>query len=194
MKYINKLLLFILSIACIGYFSADANTNKNMSNEQVFIEIDSMPMDVKPGDKPITLDENLLKKLLPELRNPRLMSFKDLNTPDEQEGFLEGGYTFVLRGDFDWNGFADIAFVGKYDNPDHPNKNTFIAIVSIEGKKVLRKFFSVIRRDRILLIRVINYKPKIDAIGMSYNLASDDCGYLYWTGREWQYDECKTAF
>jgi hypothetical protein len=170
-------------------------TGKATADEQtIAIELDFIPSGIKPGDKPITLNEDLLKKLLPELRSPRLMAFEDLGSADERAGFLEGGYSFVLRGDFDRNGFPDIVLVGKYDNPQESEKNSFIAVLGIRGKKVIREFVSKIKRDHISLIRVINYKPNIDAIGLSYNLASDDCGYLYWTGKKWQYDECRSVF
>jgi len=194
MKYLRKLLPLVILGLCITNFNADAKPNKSSSNEQVVIEGVSIPEGVKPGDKPITLNKGLLKKLLPELINPRLMTFKDLGTPAEQEGFLEGGYTFVLRGDFDRDGFADIVFVGKYDNPENPERNSFIAVVTIKGEKIIRKYFSKIHRDRISLLRAVNYKTKIEAIGMSYNIASDDCGFLYWTGKDWQFDACQTVF
>jgi len=194
MKSITNLPLSVFLSICIANLNVHAQTNKSTSNEKPAVEINSTSIGAQPGDKPITLDGSLLEKLLGELKQPRRMTYKDLEMSNEQEGFLEGGYTFVLRGDFNGDGFADIAFVGKYDNRDNAEKNCFIAVVTVKGKKVTREFFSKIYRDRVFLLRAIDYKPKLDAIGMSYNLNSDDCGYLYWNGETWRYDECKSVF
>ena len=174
---------------------AYAETKTVAENAQVNIQLDYVPLGIKPGDMPITLNKELLAKLLPELTNPRLMTLKDLVEGfDEPNMFINGGYTFVLRDDFKRDGIPYIAFVGRYDNRQHPDTNCFIAIVSIKGKHVSREYYTKIYRDRISLMRVIQYNPKIDAIGMSFNLASDDCGYLFWTGKEWQFDLCKSVF
>lgn len=193
MNYMKYLFYCMLIGVCVYNMpSYAANTKKTLST-QISIDLDFIPPHIKPGDKPLTLNKSLLAKLLPEWKNPRLMSLQDLDH-DEQEVFLEGGYAFVLRGDFNRDKLADIVFVGKYDAPGNSTKNCFVTIVTIKGKKVIRSFLSKIQRDRISLLRVINYKPQIDAIGMSYNLVSDDCGYLYWTGKKWQFDQCPAAF
>lgn len=196
MEYKRGLLIILLAISlCVSNLNAEAKPKEDVANNQVVVELGFLPSGVKPGNMPIDLNKSLLTKLLPELKNPRLMTLKDLDEKlDEPRLFMDNGYTFVLRDDFNRDGIADIAFVGKYDNPDQPYKNSFIATVSIKGKQVIREYFSKVFRDRISLLRAIEYKPKIDAIGMSFNLVSDDCAYLFWTGKKWQVDACRSDF
>ncbi len=192
MKKINYFLLLSLILVLIANDTfAGAG---NQSYEKIIIEDNSIPTEIRPGDKPITLNKDILAKIIPELLNPRIMSLEDLKTYDEEALFLEGGYTFVLRGDFNRDGFADIIFVGKYDGETDTKGNSFIAILSIQKNKIVREFLSKILRDRISIIRVINHKNDIDAIGMSYNLESDDCGYLYWSDGKWVYELCRSVF
>jgi len=189
-------IISVVSVIVMYWSNAcNAETNqKDVENNTIILEISVFPSMKKPGDMPINLNKDLLNKLLPELRNPRLMSLKDLDEKnDEPNLFLSRGYTFVLRGDFKSPGKAEIVFVGKYDNPEQPDNSSFIAIISVEGKRVTREYFTKIYRDRISLVRVINYKPKTDAIGMSFNIPSDDCGYLYWSANKWQFDLCQSV-
>lgn len=195
MMYVQSLLwVVIVSILFISDSNADFKRNGKDQGKQIVIELSYIPKGIKPGDKPITLNPPLLSRLLPELRNPRLMSIKDLNDSDEQEGFFEGGYSFVLRGDFNKDGFADIAFVGKYDNQSDSEKNSFIAIVSIRGRKVIREYFSRLETKKAYLIRVIDFKPQADAIGIVYNLYSEECGYLYWGKGQYNFKPCRASF
>jgi len=178
-----------------GNLSIAETKPKDVQSNMITFELSYVPSVGKPGDMPIDLNKDFLNKLLPELRNPRLMVLKDLDEKShEPDLFLSRGYTFVLRGDFKNVGTAEIVFVGKYDNPEQPDRTSFIAIISLEGKKVTREYFLPIYRDRISLQRVMNYKPKIDAIGMSFNILSDDCGYLYWFANNWQVELCQAVF
>jgi len=189
--YIKTIIIIITLICCNSI--VDAGVEKISPGKKISIEMETLPSNIKPGAKPITLSGDILKELFPELKNPRLMKLGDLDSSfNEQEDFIEGGFTFVLRGDFNRDGIADIAFVGKYDNSEKQDENSFIAILSVKGKKVLRIFFSKIYKKKISLVRVINYRPNIDAIGMTYIIPSEDCGYLFWSGKNWYYDdECK---
>ncbi len=163
-------------------------------SKKIIIEENHIPSVTKPGDKPITLNEQLLSKLVPELKNPRLMHYDDLSDPRDRESFIEGGYTFVLTGDFIRNGFADIAFVGKYDNPESSTENCFFAVVSIQGKKIIREYFSKLKTKEVSLIRVSNYKSKTDAIGLVYKFETEECGYFFWLKMKLYYEPCKSVF
>lgn len=190
-RVIKKGLLLVLCLFLCDLTAYAVETKTALDSAQITIQIDEIPRGIKHGAMPITLNKTLLSKLLPELSNPRLMTLKDLaEKQDEPNTFMNGGYTFVLKDDFKRDGIVYIAFVGKYDTREDPDRNSFIAIVRVKGTQVRREFFTKIYRDRISLMRVIQYRPKIDAIGMLFNLASDDCGYLFWTGREWQFDLC----
>lgn len=179
------LLMIWLSTSLITNISAE--TKKSPEEKKISIYLSHIRSEVKPGDMPLTLSKDLLSKLLPELSNPRLMKLEDLGDDIDAINY---GHTIVLRDDFNRDGIADIAFVGKYDNPTAPDKNSFIAIITISGGTVTREFFSKIYRDHISLQRIINYKPKIDAIGMTFNFNSEDCEYLYWSGKQWQSKMC----
>lgn len=198
MAHTKKLPLTVIIISfcftLLVFLNTRATTKEVESGKKIVIKFDFIPSGVKPGEKPITLAPDLLHELLPELKNPRLMRFEDLGDPHEQEGFIEEGFTFVLRGDFNRDGVADLAFVGKYDNPEHPKENTFIVVVSFKEKMVIRDFFSKIPRDRASLLLEPRYKPKIDAIFISYTYASDDCEFLYWNRIKYEFDPCKAVF
>ena len=191
MKSRLPLVMLVMSTICGASLFACATSDMADQANRVVIEMPNLRQEVKPGDKPITLTSDLIGKLLPELTNPRLMDIADLKEEfDEQRSFLEEGCTFVLRGDFNSDGFADIVFVGKHDNPERPVFDTFISIISIKEQKVIRIYMSRINRDRIALLAVPEYKPGTDAIFMTYNFASDDCALLYWHNKEWQLDLC----
>lgn len=194
----SKYFLFSLIAICffLGSFrDAYTITKKDMKNSQIISkELDYIPTGIKPGDKPITLSESLLGEFFPELKHPRLMGFDDLGDTDEKDSFIEGGYSFVLRGDFNNDGLADIAFLGKYENIEEPEKNTFIGILSIKGKKVTREFFSRLGYKRASLIKVSKYKGSLDAIGIIYTINSDYCEYLFWHNNKYRFNPCKTIF
>ncbi len=195
MKNKIKLVIVLIICLCFSNFIADAASKDAPESPNVSVYLDYIPYRVKPGDMPIDFNKSLLNKLVPELKNPRLMTLKDLDEAfDEPHVFLSRGYSFVLRDDFNSDGIADIVFVGKYDNLEKPDKNCFIAVVSIKDKSVIREYFSRIYSNRISLLRVIAYKPKMDAIGMTFNLVSDDCAYLFWTGKKWQVETCRSDF
>jgi len=195
MKYAMKVVLNMVLVGiCISYQKAHAENIKSMPKKQITVELDSLPFHDGPGDKPVTLNKNFLTKILPEVKTPRLMAFTDLGDTDEQNSFFEGGYTFVLRGDFNKDGFADIAFVGKYDNLDSPENNSFVTIISIKGKKVTREYFSKTDTPKAYLLTVLEYKQKIDAVGLIFNLYSEECGYLFWTGKQYDFEPCQAVF
>lgn len=192
MKY-KKILFSFLVVGLLISDMALANVNKTQ-NEKFVFDTEHVIGPIKPGGKPIALDEENMKKIVPELKYPRLMSLKDLTIkPGEQDFFIKEGFSFVLRGDFNRDGFADIAFVGKYSVSDK-KEESFIAIVTIKGKKVFREFYKKIDRDYIMLLLMPDYKPNIDAIFMLYKTESEDCSYLYWDEKEWQYEECQGVF
>lgn len=195
---VSSLIINIIVISCFSqsfFFNNIIFAKETEKGKKVIIDLDFLPSDVRPGDKPISLAPNRLAAILPELKNPRLMSLQDLdNTKQEKETFIEDGYTFVLRGDFNKDGYADIVFVGKYDNPENPIANSFVAIITFKKKKVIRDFFLKIGTEKILLLRKLNYKPKSDAIFMVFNLDSEDCGYLYSTGKSYKFEICKAVF
>ncbi|MCE5194611.1 MAG: hypothetical protein LLF28_04025 [Nitrospiraceae bacterium] len=182
-----RILIIIIIFVFIEIFFGESVT---ALEKKVFIEMDSIPSIVIPGDKPITLTKEFLTKLLPELKNPRLMSLEDFADPEDKEAFLESGCTFVLRGDFNNDGIADLAFVGKYDNLSNPKYSSFFVIVSIKQKKVVREYFTPLMTSQVALLNVLKYKRKIDAIELIYHFESEECGYLFWSNKKYVYQSC----
>jgi len=158
------------------------------------IELNYIHPPVKPGEKPITLSDSFISEIVPELKNPRFMTVSDIGDIHEQNSFLEQGYSFVLRDDFNKDGFADLAFVGKYENDNNPKEDTFLVIVTFRGKKVVRDFFRPLKTNRVFLLKIINFKLVCNAIGMIYIPASDFCGTLYWSGSKYDYEPCQSVF
>lgn len=196
MSYTKIFLFFFITIfLCIGNFSDSyAISKKEIRKDKIISkELDYIPEGIKPGDKPITLNESLLREFFPELKNPRLMSFDDLNDSNEKDSFIEGGYTFVLRGDFNNDNLADIAFVGKYNNYEKPDQNAFIGILSIKGKKVTREFFSRLGYGKASLMKISKYKGIPNAIGIIYTINSDYCEYLFWHKNSYRFEPCRST-
>lgn len=195
MTYIKKMFLIIVNIGItlLVIFNNEPYAKGKNSNGKIGIEseLDSVSNGFKSADKPIILSQDLIYNLFPELKNPRLMTLKDLSNLEEKESFINGGYSFVLRGDFNSDGFADLAFVGKYDDIEHPERNCFVAIISIKQKKIIRDFFLKRNVERMGLRKEIEYKPKIDAILMAYEFfGSEACEVLYWSDTKYQYESC----
>jgi len=142
----------------------------------------------KPGSKTFLISE-VLPELFPDLRNPRRMGLSDLGESEEQEEFLEGGYAFVLRGDFNRDGKADIAFVGKHQVGDR--EDVFFAILSINGHSVTREFY----RDQFCdkqasLMLDSGLMPGTNSIVVHCTISGDYCAYVAWNGQEYTVETC----
>lgn len=193
----KKIYLPIMLISCfilLIVFNSNTYDSEIEQQKKIILELNFDTSEIKPGDQPILLTQNLLARLLPELKNPRLMSLQDLDsTIQEPELFIERGYAFVLTGDFNNDGNADVSLVGRYDNSVDPQKTTFITIVTIKGKKLIREYFQRTgTAKKIFLVKELNYKPKIDAIKLIFTLVSDECGTIYWTSKEYKFEPCQS--
>ena len=86
-----------------------------------------------------------------------------------------------------------MVFVGKYDNDEHPEINSFLAILSIRNKTVTREFLITIpfHNNSVWLHVVRNFKPGVDAIHLLFdgeNLAEDESSVevtVYWDGSKY---------
>jgi hypothetical protein len=167
---------------------------ENTIAEQLSIELQYINPPVKPGTKPITSSSELLSKIVPELKKPRFMTVTDIGDIDKQNSFLEERYSFVLRDDFNKDGFADVAFVGKYENDNNPDENTFFTIFSFRGKKLVRDYFTTLKARRVFLLKDLNFRHGFNGIILIYAPASDFCGTLYWSGSKYDYEPCQSVF
>lgn len=182
-------LLSSVVLICFMSLRSDAVDIVRRQNTKTSIELSNIFPGTRPGDKPITLSEKLLGILFPGLKNPRRMSIDDLIDIDQKEDFYEEGYTFVLRGDFNRDGIADIAFVGKYDG-NNKNADAFMSILSIKGKRVIVEHWRKLPYHRAAILVDPNYKKNIDGINIMYTFGSEECETLYWDGKQWKYDSC----
>ena len=161
---------------------------------QLSIELRHINPPVKPGTTPNTLSGELLSKIVPELKRPRPMTVTDIGDIDKQNSFKELRYSFVLSDDFNKDGFADVAFVGKYENDNTPDENTFFIIVSFRGKKLVRDYFTTLKARRVFLLKDLNFRHGFNGIILIYTPASDFCGTLYWSGSKYDYEPCQSVF
>lgn len=175
--------VFLLNIFFINLY---ANAQTDLAGPALLVKTTK--------DETNILNDKLLNSLFPELKNPRLMNLQDFSDRDERDFFIKFGYSFVLRGDFDRDGFDELAFVGKYDYDNDSKKNSFFAIVSLRGEKIKREFFSKVMMSTVSLIKERNYKPGTDAILLVYKFGSEECGAVFWAGTKYQYEPCQAVF
>lgn len=176
----TRTVLFIAIIAGLLLVTQILNKTSIAAEEKIAVKLDMLPSVVKPGDKPFSLGKKLLSKLLPEIGNPRLMSLSDLSSSDIPI-FLEEGNVFVLCGDFNNDGIADVAFVGKGDNI---GGNSFFVIVSIKDSKIVREFFDVIDAEKIALSQ--KYYKSRKSIMLIFTYGSEDSSFVYWGGKRYR--------
>jgi len=162
---------------CITIGSGEVSFSKE---RDVVVDM-NLPKKVWPGDKSFSLGKKLLSRLLPEIENPRLMSLSDLSS-FEIPMFVEEGDVFVLRGDFNNDGIADVAFVGKGDNI---GDDSFFVIVSIKNGKIRREYFDVIDAEKITLNQQSYYKGR-KSIMLIFTYGSEDTSFIYWDGKQYK--------
>jgi len=146
----------------------------------------------------IRIDEFFLRTHLTELKNPRLMIATDIKDKDEREGYRDLGYSFIIEGDFNKDGYTDFAIVGKYDGP-FPNKSFFVAVLSVRGAKVSVDFLRKITgHDRAFLclepghrVHVENIDQRFDVIVVAMELWTDYAWAIAWDGKKYIETECE---
>jgi|WetSurMetagenome_2_1015567.scaffolds.fasta_scaffold43909_1 hypothetical protein len=176
-----KTILFVLLLALAinpGVVWAD-------SNKKIKIKIDYLDLSekVRIGNLPIGLNDGELQKLFPELKHPRQMLPKDIEKQDDLFVIFTQGLTFVLKGDFNHDGIADVVFSGKYLADDNKKEKGFVAVISFPpGGFVEREYLEVFDDEILALDRLYHYKPGIDGIVIYGILRSEEIYILFWTG------------
>ena len=125
MSYPKRLSLWIIFLFLLSLLLINAACSQNRVPEKRSIYLDTLPRKVIPGDIPaVALSPEVLAKLFPELKNPRVMKVSDFPDSFSRRAFVDYGFSFTLGGDFNNDGIADIVLVGKYKNPEYPkNQN-----------------------------------------------------------------------
>jgi hypothetical protein len=185
-KNINKMFLILMFFVAVCFTPDNvySQLEQSTNNNKVSIKI-GYKRNYKPGEKPISLYKKTLSSLLPELKNPSLLTYEDLGDELEKSCFIEGGFTFVLRGDFNKDGYADLAFIVKDQGEKAYDKKIFLVIVSIKGQTVTRELFEPLSYVRASLLLVPNYKKGTDGIIISYTINSGENEILYWNGSKY---------
>ena len=136
------------------------------------------------------IDNSFLRKYLPEIKNPRMMTRNDLRNTDNIEDLRIGRWSFIIHGDFNKDGYPDVAVVGKCDY-EYPGKFIFIAIfTNIEGI-ISNQFLDWAPEDRALLqlekgtMIVEGIDEKYDVIMLAVNLGSEYEYVIVWDGNKY---------
>jgi hypothetical protein len=139
------------------------------------------------------IDNEFVKKHLKMLKNPRIMTVGDVKDENEREAFVDLGYSFVVKGDLNKDGYIDYAIVGKYDGP-YPDRSLFVAVVSLKEGKSSLEFLHKIRRphDRAFLkiepgsrLYCKGVDKTFDVVFVAMSLWTEDAWCIAWNGRKY---------
>jgi hypothetical protein len=136
------------------------------------------------------IDDEFVKKHLKMLKNPRILIAEDIMDEDERKEFAELGYSFVVRGDLNKDGYIDYAVVGKYDTSI--NSPLFVAIVSLKDNAITTEFLHKIPHDRAFLrvepgsrLRCANTDEMFDVVFVAMRLWTEDAWGIAWDGKKY---------
>ena len=138
------------------------------------------------------VSETLLRQLLPELKNPQVMTLRDLTSDDARHAFKFYKYSFSLTGDFNHDNVPDLAVAGRFENDRDPEDQAFVAIFSNRNGRWTREFFLRPRSRTVVLILDKHPDPNkarqgYPSIVASFTvLGSDDYAVIYWDGKSYQ--------
>ncbi len=126
------------------------------------------------------------------LKNPRILTAEDVKYEDERKAFAELGYSFVVKGDLNRDGYVDYAIVGKYDGP-YPDRSLFVAIVSFrEGKPRLEFLRKILPHDRAFLkiepgsrLYCKGVDKTFDVVFVAMSLWTDDAWGIAWDSKKY---------
>lgn len=160
----------------------------------VNVAINSFPSRLTEIKDSSFLSKDLLKQLLPELKEPRLMNLDDLGDTLDKETFLMGEFSFAMIGDLNNDGFPEIALAGKFKNSQHQDANTFVAIFSIKDGFARLEYFREQLRPRFVLFSESNYKNETQAVGITYSFGSEECAFVFWENGKYVSEACPMVF
>jgi hypothetical protein len=132
-----------------------------------------------------------LRQIFPDLMNARIMELNDL-TNLGQESFKLYGFSFWLKGDFNRDGYEDVAIAGHFDNPSNPDYQSFITILTKSNGKWIKDYY-LRPKSRTATLEL---KPHPDRkkneqgfrsiVALFSELPSDDYAAIYWNGKSYQ--------
>ncbi len=178
-----SLVVLITTFYCLLFYTAD----KAYCKEKQVVRNISVKLDYIPKEFNINmLNNDVLQKLFPELKEPKLFSENDLYDENDREYYLIEGNSFLVQGDFNKDGYIDIAFIIKGMDKVTLLKIIGFAIVSIKGNELIRDHFKIFTHSKKgFLKKTTNYKQGKDAISVCYALETDWEDFIYWNGKEY---------
>lgn len=161
----------------------------------ILVTITFTSLSLSEGRVSFEVDNNFLRKYISQLKNPRLMTIEDVKLEYEKAWIEdpESGCSFVVKGDFNKDGYIDYGVIGKYDGP-YPDKSIFIAIFSTKGGKVTTEFLYKhgVAHDRGFLclewgdvVNIRNVDKKFDVIIASFAYGTDYVFAIAWDGMKY---------
>jgi hypothetical protein len=141
----------------------------------------------------VVINDEYLKKTLAQLGNPRILTSEDIMDDQERKEYMNMGYSFVVKGDFNKDGTVDYAIAGKYDGP-YPNQSIFITIISIKDDKANVEFLHrfAFPHDAVFLrvesgdeINARNIGKRFDILIVAMTLWSDYSFVIVWDGTKY---------
>ncbi len=143
------------------------------------------------GLKQLQIDDRFLCKYVTQVKNPHLLTEKDLKRKPEKEAYKDYGYSFLVEGDFNKDGNTDYAIAAKY-NDENSKQAVFVAIITVRNSNVAVEFFYPIpSHDRIFLhleqgtMHVENIDRRYDVILVALELWTDYVFVVAWDGKKY---------
>lgn len=126
----------------------------------------------------VMIDDAYISKTFPQLAGARLSRVEDLRDIF-REPFRKERYSFVLKGDFNRDGYTDYFISGQFEKDG--KRKPFFALISLRGGKAVVDILNTEVSDTIMLKE---FEPgKIIA---AYALNSNDFYLIYWDGKEYK--------
>ncbi len=141
------------------------------------------------------INNGWLGRHLPQLKKPRLMTEGDIRNKDERDTYQKEGWSFVLKGDFDKDGFPDYCVSGKYDGP-YPGKSIFVAIFTKKNDAIVPRLlykhsipanvaFLMREKGSSVDMELPPVAGNYDIISVAFALYTEYGFVIIWNGKEY---------
>lgn len=191
----NKNIYEFIFVALILFCFSTGNANE-FKHKKNYIDI-NIKSEMKNADYLSLLTKDNLQKLFPEIKNPRIMTVNDIKDKFEKRAVKLYNFSFFIIGEFNNDGFIEIVFTGKYDEPEDGYADLFLGIISVQRDKMFRDFFERLYygpsyaqkpKGQYLKKSSVKNKSDLDSVFICYTAApSDWCEILSWNGKEYKY-------
>lgn len=141
---------------------------------------------------PAQLSARELRRILPELHDPTVLTESALRTDAERDEFRRAGLSFRLIGDFNRDGRLDMVVAGRFDNTHDPDDHTFVLLATKRNKHWQRVLLLRPRSEVVVL--QLGEHPEDNMAQQGYRsiiagfsvAPSDDYGLIYWDGTQYR--------